>query len=102
VEFGETAKETICREVKEELDIDIRIDALLGFVDDILVEEKQHWAGPTWLASIVAGEPKIMEPEMCDGMGWFTIEEAGELEQSHTLTKDLEVYKDYIRKKQNP
>ncbi len=96
IEFGETAKETIVREAKEELDIDIQIDALLGFIDDIIVDEKQHWAGPTWLASIVAGEPKIMEPDMCDGMGWFTVEEADKLEKSQTLRHDLEVYKNYL------
>ncbi len=99
VEFGETAKETIVREAKEELGIDIRIDDLLGFVDDIIEEEKQHWAGPTWLASIVSGEPKIMEPENCDGLGWFTIEEADDLEKSLTLQHDLEVYKTYVRSK---
>jgi 8-oxo-dGTP diphosphatase len=99
IEFGETAKETIVREAKEELDIDIQIDALLGFIDDIIVEEKQHWVGPTWLASIVAGEPKIMEPDMCDGMGWFTIEEADQLEKSQTLRHDLEVYKNYLLSK---
>jgi len=73
VEFGETAKQATIREVKEELGIDIQVDALLGFVDDIIEEEKQHWAGPTWLASIVNGEPKIMESESCDGIGWFTV-----------------------------
>jgi 8-oxo-dGTP diphosphatase len=99
IEFGETSKETIVREAKEELDIDIQIDALLGFIDDIIFEEKQHRVGPTWLASIVAGEPKIMEPDMCDGMGWFTVEEADQLEKSQTLRHDLEVYKNYLLSK---
>jgi 8-oxo-dGTP diphosphatase len=99
VEFGETARETIIREAKEELNIDIQIDALLGFVDDIIEEEKQHWAGPTWLASIVSGVPTIMEPDMCDGMDWYTVEEAESLEKSKTLQHDLETYKSYLLNK---
>jgi len=99
VEFGETAKETVIRETKEELDIDIQINDLMGFVDDIIEEEKQHWAGPTWLASIVSGEPEIMEPENCDGLDWFTVEEADKLDKSLTLQHDLEVYKNYLRSK---
>jgi mutator protein MutT len=96
VEFGETAEQTIVREAKEELGIDIKVDDLLGFVDDIIPEEKQHWAGPTWLASIVSGEPKIMEPDMCDGMDWFTVEEAEKLDKAKTLQHDLETYKNYL------
>lgn len=99
VEFGETARQTIIREAKEELGILIKIKDLLGFVDDIIPEEKQHWAGPTWLASIVSGEPTIMEPDMCDGMGWFTIDEADTLEKSKTLQHDLEIYKHYLLSK---
>ena len=99
MEFGETAKDTIVREAKEELGIDIQIDGLLGFVDDIIEEERQHWAGPTWLATIVSGEPQILEPECCDGIGWFTIEEADELPKSLTLQHDLEVYKNYVKSK---
>lgn len=99
VEFGETAKQTILREAKEELNIDIHIDALLGFVDDIIEEEKQHWAGPTWLASIISGIPTIMEPDMCDGMDWFTVEEAEKLEKSKTLQHDLKIYKSYLLSK---
>ncbi|MES2006928.1 MAG: NUDIX domain-containing protein [Patescibacteria group bacterium] len=96
VEFGETAVETVKREAFEELGIEIKIDALLGFVDDIIVEEKQHWAGPTYLCSIVSGTPTIMEPEMCDEIGWFSVEEIETMNKTITLTHDLESYKKYI------
>lgn len=102
VEFGETAKQTIIREIKEELDIDIRVNFLLGFVDDIIEEEKQHWVGTTWLASIVNGEPKIMEKENCDGLGWFSVEEANDLPKSLTLQHDLEAYKNYLKTQKSP
>lgn len=97
VEFGETAAETVKREAREELGIEIKIEALLGFVDDIIVEEKQHWAGPTYLCSVVSGTPRIMEPDMCDGIGWFSIEEIESLDKTVTLKHDLESYKQHLR-----
>jgi len=75
VEFGETAQETVIREIKEELGVDIEITDLLCFVDDIIESEGQHWAGPTYLAKIVNGEPQILEPENCEEIGWYTIAE---------------------------
>ena len=39
------------------------------------------------------GEPKIMEKENCDGLGWFSVEEANDLPKSLTLQHDLEAYK---------
>ncbi len=74
VDFGETFRSALTREIKEELAIDIEILDHLCLVDDILPVENQHWITPQFLARIVSGEPKIMEPEKCDGLAWFRLD----------------------------
>jgi 8-oxo-dGTP diphosphatase len=74
LEFGELFHDAVKREIKEELNIDIEISALLCLVDDIIPEEKQHWVTPQYLAHIVSGEPTNMEPHKCDNIGWFSFD----------------------------
>jgi 8-oxo-dGTP diphosphatase len=71
VEFGETMADALRREMREEFGIEIAVDKLLDVVDHILKEEKQHWISPSFLCTISAGEPRIMEPEKCAEIGWF-------------------------------
>ena len=75
VEFGETMAETLRREMREEFGIEIIVGKLLDVVDHILKEEKQHWVSPTYLCTISAGEPHIMEPGKCAEIGWFRPDE---------------------------
>ena len=82
VEFNETLKDTILREVKEELDIEIEIIELLGIADDILPFEKQHWVAPSFLCKIKKGTPKNLEPHKCEKIEWFTLNEARKLDLS--------------------
>ncbi len=70
VEFGEKIEEAIKREIKEEYDFDIEVIELLEIIDHILEEEKQHWVSPSFVARFVSGNPKIMEPEKCNGIKW--------------------------------
>ena len=71
VEFGETMADALRREMREEFGIEITVGKLLDVVDHILKEEKQHWISPSFLCTISAGEPRIMEPEKCAEIGWF-------------------------------
>ncbi len=75
VEFGETLKQTLVREVKEEIGIEIEILELLGVSDEIIPEEKQHWISPSFICIVKSGTPTICEPEKCDQIGWFSLEE---------------------------
>ena len=75
VRFGETCEETLKRDVKEELDIEIEVIELLEVVDHILEEENQHWVAPSYIAKHVSGEPKIMEPGKCEGVKWVGLSE---------------------------
>jgi 8-oxo-dGTP diphosphatase len=71
VEFGETLAEALQREMREEFGIEIAVGALLDVVDHILPDEGQHWVSPSFICSIVSGEPLIQEPEKCSAIGWF-------------------------------
>ncbi|MBI3485675.1 NUDIX domain-containing protein [Candidatus Daviesbacteria bacterium] len=89
VEFGETFREALIREVKEALDIKIEVVELLGICDHIILGEKQHWVSPTYLCKIKKGKPKIKEPEKCEEIGWFSLEEASKLPLSIVTLFDI-------------
>jgi 8-oxo-dGTP diphosphatase len=73
VEFGETQKNAIIREVREELGVEIEIEKQLPCWDHILPNEKQHWVTNVFSARIIHGEPKILEPEKCEELKWFSL-----------------------------
>src|SRR3989344_7502048 len=75
VEFGDTMKDTIIREMKEELGVLIKPIYHLSPIDHLIPEENQHWVTSMFISKIVKGKPQIMEPEKCSEIGWFTLEE---------------------------
>ena len=75
VEFGETYQDALKREVKEEHGVEIEVIKLLDVSNHIMPEEKQHWVSPILLCRITSGTPQILEPEKCDEIGWFSLEE---------------------------
>lgn len=96
VEFGETCATSLKREILEEHDIEIEVIEMLNLCDHIIPDEGQHWVSPTYVCKIVKGEPKIMEPEKCDGIGWFTLEEAAGLPLALTAQGDMEHLARYL------
>lgn len=73
VEFGETLAEALRREIREEYGMEIEVGALLDVVDHILPAEGQHWVSPTYICRAQSGEPRILEPGKCTGVGWFSL-----------------------------
>jgi mutator protein MutT len=73
VEFGEKLEDALKREMREEFDIDIEVLDFLEVCNHILPEEKQHWISPTFIARVVSGEPRIMEPGKIEEIGWFNM-----------------------------
>ena len=93
VEFGETFEQALKREIKEELGIEIELGELLGVCDHIIINEKQHWVSPTYFCKVKRGTPKIMEPEKCDKIGWFSIKETEKLSISLITQHDIRTLK---------
>jgi mutator protein MutT len=73
VSYGEGAAKAMERELKEELNIKVKIWGLLPHTDHFIKKEKQHWLAINFLADLKFGEPQIMEPEKCDEIAWFDI-----------------------------
>ncbi|MCL4559244.1 MAG: NUDIX domain-containing protein [Chloroflexi bacterium] len=76
VEFGERLADALRREMREEYGVEISVGELLDVVDHILPEEGQHWVSPTYICSLVSGEPRILEPGKCTEIGWFAPDQA--------------------------
>lgn len=93
VEFGETIEEAIKREITEELDIEIEVTEMLQLCNHIILDEQQHWVSPTYICKIIKGEPKLLEPEKCDRIGWFSLEDAEKLPLSIVTKQDIAILK---------
>jgi len=91
VDFGEKIEDAIKREFIEEYDMVIETIELLCVYDHILPDEGQHWVSPTFLARHVSGEPQIMEPEKCEAIGWFDLNDLP-YPLSIITQHDVEVY----------
>jgi 8-oxo-dGTP diphosphatase len=75
VDFGETLEDAAKREIKEEYGVDIEILEQWPAGNHIIPKENQHWVATTFLAKFKEGqEPKIMEPDKCDALGWFSLD----------------------------
>lgn len=74
VEFGETIKRALMREIREEFGFSIEVIHLLDVVDHILPREAQHWVSPTYLCRYKSGTPRIREPHKCSEIGWFSLD----------------------------
>jgi len=73
VKFNEKLEDAVKREVREELGIDVEVVRHIITRNHIL--PGQHWVTPAYLCRIIRGEPKNMELEKCDEIGWFSMDE---------------------------
>lgn len=93
IEFGELMVEAVKREIREEYGIDIDILQQLPAHDHIIPADKQHWVATTFRAKVKDDqEPRILEPDKCDEIGWFSFDNLPE--PLSLITKmDIETYK---------
>jgi len=98
VEYGHTLKDTLKREMKEEYGIDINIGELLDVCDHIIPDEHQHWVSPSYVCTIVKGEPEILEPHKCDEIAWFSPKEIKKLPLSIVTQFN---FKNFLKKYQH-
>jgi 8-oxo-dGTP diphosphatase len=93
VEFRESVEDAVKREIKEELGIDIELIRFLGFTNHILKSENQHWVAFNYLARIIAGEPRNLEPKKIEEIKWFNLKN---LPENLTQTT-IEPIKEYLK-----
>jgi 8-oxo-dGTP diphosphatase len=74
LEFGESFFDCAKREAKEETGIDVQEIKVIGVSNDVYKEEGKHYVTPAVRVISFSGEPKIMEPEKCDRMEWFDLD----------------------------
>lgn len=73
LDFGETLRDGIVREVKEETGLTVEVTKQFPAHDHILPDENQHWVGNVFVTRLISGTPKITEPEKCEEIGWFSL-----------------------------
>lgn len=76
VEFGETPMETVKREAREELGIEIgnlKFAACTNFL-----REGKHYIDITFVADLISGEPTICEPDRIQALEWFPLDQLPE------------------------
>lgn len=93
VEFGDTMKDTIIREMKEELNIEIEPILHLPPIDHIIHNDNQHWVTSVFISKITKGKPTIMEPEKYKEIGWFGMAELQKLPLSIATIVSLDILK---------
>lgn len=97
IEFGDTMKDTVIREMKEELGVAVELLEHLPPVDHIIPNDHQHWVTSAFIARIVEGSPKIMEPGKCEELGWFTFDEIEKLPLSIATQLNISQLREMVR-----
>lgn len=99
VQFGETLEAAAQREMKEEYGVDLILTYQFPAQDHLIPHEKQHWVPTSFIANIKGSqEPKILEPEKCEAIGWFGL---NSLPQPLSIITKLDVssYRKYLTKR---
>jgi 8-oxo-dGTP diphosphatase len=91
VDFNEKMEDTVKREIKEEIGVDLDVVEAIKTNDHILPD--QHWVTTTFLCRIKSGEPKLMELHKHDDLKWFPLDKMPE-NLSIATTNSLKSYKE--------
>jgi 8-oxo-dGTP diphosphatase len=92
LDYLETLRACAVREAREEVGLDVSLEALLCVTDHLLPREGQHWVSPAYLGRVLNGRAKNCEPHKTRGVRWFALTE---LPANLTMTarNAIEAYK---------
>ncbi len=97
LERHESFKAAIEREFKEEFGAEVEFIRPLGVLNHIIPEEDKHWVAIPALCRLKSGNPKILEPEKCAEIGWFSFSEMEKMPLSVLFGDGLfEILKNYL------
>lgn len=85
----ETRKEAVLRNVEEKYAISIGVNEILGVYDVIDKEVGNHWISTTFLCQYITGEPRIIFPDKCQAVEWFTLDQIRTLDLSRISQLNL-------------
>jgi 8-oxo-dGTP diphosphatase len=75
MEVGEDFLTCCKREVEEETGVELLAIEALGFGNGLFEEEGLHYVTLFFRATDWKGEPKCMEPDKCEEIGWFPFDD---------------------------
>jgi 8-oxo-dGTP diphosphatase len=78
LKWGQTAEENVRRELKEEYGAAALKVEFLGYRDvfrELVDGTPTHWLGLDFLVLVDPAQVRVMEPDMIDDSGWFTLDE---------------------------
>jgi 8-oxo-dGTP diphosphatase len=92
VDFGETTRDAIVREVKEETGLDVKVIATLGMYDDPKRDPRAHNVSMVYICAFLGGTEKP-NPDESEEVKWVPIDDLGK----YTIGFDhLKMIKSYL------
>lgn len=80
-------EESVAREIREELGVEVRVGGLFG-------EYRTHspegdFMVRMYICEVASGEPRIMEPEKVPAFGWYSLEDLKKLSSEGSLVPNM-------------
>lgn len=76
VDLYEPLEETVVREIKEEVNLDVQVKRLLCMAETIDTVNEAHWVSSIYLVQIAGGEARNMEEGGAIGdLRWFALDQ---------------------------
>ncbi len=85
---NEGPEESVVREVREELGIEVRPERFFGaYMTD---SPEGAFKVRMYICEVLSGEPEVLEPEKISGFGWYSLEELLMLRREGALVPNME------------
>ena len=73
VEYNEKVKDALTREIKEELDVEIKVKTLLCVIDNLIDDSWFHTVSLSYIVDIVQGNVRNVEKDKHSDIEWFDL-----------------------------